>query len=128
MKKISSYIPVTQWTRSYNKDFLRPDIIAGITVGAFTIPEAIAFVSLAGLPPEVGLYSAMVGLLVYMIFGSSHQLSIGPTSTLSILVGSTLGSLMIVNAGQYAMMASLVAIVAGVLAILSWFFRLRIHC
>ena len=124
MKKISSYIPVTQWSRSYNKDFLRPDVIAGITVGAFTIPEAIAFVSLAGLPPEVGLYSAMVGLIVYMILGSSRQLSIGPTSTLSILVGSTLGSLLIVNAGQYAMIASLVAVAAGVLALLSWFFRL----
>jgi high affinity sulfate transporter 1 len=124
MKKISSYIPLTQWSRSYNKDFLRPDVIAGITVGAFTIPEAIAFVSLAGLPPEVGLYSAMVGLIVYMILGSSRQLSIGPTSTLSILVGSTLGSLLIVNAGQYAMIASLVAVAAGVLALLSWFFRL----
>jgi len=124
MKKISSYIPVTQWTRSYKRDFLRPDVVAGITVGAFTIPEAIAFVSLAGLPPQVGLYSAMIGLMVYMILGSSRQLSIGPTSTLSILVGSTLGSLLIVNASQYAMIASLVAIVAGVLAILSWFFRL----
>jgi high affinity sulfate transporter 1 len=124
MKKLSSYIPVTEWSRSYNKEFLRPDIIAGITVGAFTIPEAIAFVSLAGLPPEVGLYSAMIALLVYMIFGSSRQLSLGPTSTLSILVGSTLGSLMIVNAGQYAMIASLVAVIAGVLALLSWFFRL----
>ena len=124
MKKISSYIPVTEWARSYNKEFLRPDVIAGITVGAFTIPEAIAFVSLAGLPPEVGLYSAMVGLLVYMILGSSRQLSIGPTSTLSILVGATLGSLMIVNSGQYAMIASLVAVVAGGLAILSWVFRL----
>ena len=124
MKKISSYIPVTEWARSYNKEFLRPDVIAGITVGAFTIPEAIAFVSLAGLPPEVGLYSAMVSLLVYMILGSSRQLSIGPTSTLSILVGATLGSLMIVNSGQYAMIASLVAVVAGGLAILSWVFRL----
>ncbi len=124
MKKISTYIPVTEWARSYNKEFLRPDVIAGITVGAFTIPEAIAFVSLAGLPPEVGLYSAVVGLLVYMILGSSRQLSIGPTSTLSILVGATLGSLMIVNSGQYAMIASLVAVVAGGLAILSWVFRL----
>jgi len=124
MKKIFSYIPVTQWARSYNRDLLRPDLIAGITVGAFTIPEAIAFVSLAGLPPEVGLYSAMIGLMVYMILGSSRQLSIGPTSTLSILVGATLGSLMIVNAGQYAMIASLVAVVAGGLALLSWVFRL----
>jgi SulP family sulfate permease len=124
MKNLSSFFPVTKWARSYNKDWLRPDIIAGITVGAFTIPEAIAFVSLAGLPPEVGLYSALVALLVYVIFGTSRHLSMGPTSTLSILVGSTLGSLMIANAGQYAMIASLVAVMAGVLALLSWALRL----
>ena len=70
---LSSLFPVTRWVRSYNKKWLRPDIVAGITVGAFTIPEAMAYVSLAGLPPEIGLYSAMVALLVYMIFGTSNQ-------------------------------------------------------
>ncbi len=124
MKNLSSYLPITRWARNYNKDWLRPDIIAGITVGAFTIPEVIAYVSLANLPPEVGLYSAMVALLVYMVFGSSKQLSIGPTSTLSILVGATLGSLMIPNASQYLMMVSLVAVAAGVLALISWVLRL----
>ncbi|HML04521.1 MAG TPA: SulP family inorganic anion transporter [Methanobacterium sp.] len=121
---LSSLFPINKWARSYDKKWLRPDIIAGITVGAFTIPEAMAYVSLAGLPPEIGLYSAMVALLVYMIFGTSKQLSIGPTSTISILVGSTLGSLMIVNAGQYFMMASLVAVAVGILAIISWALRL----
>ncbi len=123
MKKLPSLIPVTEWARSYNKEWLRPDIIAGITVGAFTIPEAMAYVSLAGMPPEIGLYSAMVGLLVYMVFGTSNQLSIGPTSTLSILVGSTLGSLMVLDINQYFMMVSLVAVIAGVLALISWAFR-----
>ena len=84
MKSISSYLPITKWARTYNKDWLRLDIIAGITVGAFIIPESIAYVSLANLPPEVGLYSAMVAVLVYMIFGTSRQLSLGPLSTLSI--------------------------------------------
>jgi high affinity sulfate transporter 1 len=121
---ISSLFPITKWVKSYNKDWLRPDIIAGITVGAFTIPEAMAYVTLAGVPPEVGLYSAMVALLVYAIFGTSNQLSIGPTSTLSILVGSTLGSLMIVNASQYLMMVSLVAVMVGILALISWILRL----
>jgi sulfate permease, SulP family len=124
MKSLSSYFPITNWARNYNKDWLRPDIIAGITVGAFLIPESIAYVSLANLPPEVGLYSAMVAVLVYVIFGTSRQLSVGPLSTLSILVGSTLGSLMIPNAAQYAMIASLVAVIAGILAILSWVLRL----
>jgi len=122
--KVSSIFPVTRWARSYNKEWLRPDIIAGITVGAFTIPEAMAYVSLAGLPPEIGLYSAMIALLVYMIFGTSKQLSIGPTSTISILVGSTIGSLMAVNTGQYFMMASLVAVMVGILALVSWALRL----
>lgn len=121
--KLSSLLPVTRWARSYNKEWLRPDIIAGITVGAFTIPEAMAYVSLASLPPEIGLYSAMVALLVYVIFGSSNQLSIGPTSTLSILVGATLGSLMIVNTSQYFMIASLVAVMVGILALVSWALR-----
>jgi len=124
MKDFSSYFPIIKWAGSYNKDWLRPDIIAGITLGAFTIPEVIAFVSLANLPPEVGLYSAMIALMVYFIFGSSSQLSMGPTSTISILVGSTLGSLFIVNAAQYFMMASLIAVAAGILAIISWTLRL----
>lgn len=124
MKDISSYIPITQWARSYNKEWLRPDIIAGITVGAFTIPEVMAYVSLANVPPEIGLYAAMVALIVYMIFGSSRQLSIGPTSTLSILVGATLGSLAIPNASQYLMMVSLIAVATGVLALISWTLRL----
>ncbi|EKQ51851.1 MAG: high affinity sulfate transporter 1 [Methanobacterium sp. Maddingley MBC34] len=124
MKSLSSYFPITNWARNYNKEWLRPDIIAGITVGAFLIPESIAYVSLANLPPEIGLYSAMVAVFVYVIFGTSRQLSVGPLSTLSILVGSTLGSLMIPNATQYAMIASLVAVIAGLLAILSWVLRL----
>ena len=124
MKSLSSYLPITRWARNYNKDWLRPDIIAGITVGAFIIPESIAYVSLANLPPEIGLYSAMVAVLVYAIFGTSRQLSVGPLSTLSILVGSTLGSLMIPNAAQYAMIASLIAVIAGLLAIASWVLRL----
>ena len=122
--RIPSLMPVTKWSRKYNKDWLRPDIIAGITVGAVMIPESMAYVSLANLPPEVGLYSAMVALFVYVIFGTSRQLSIGPLSTLSILVGSTLGSLMITDAAQYAMIASLVAVIAGLLALLSWVLRL----
>ncbi|MDP3065247.1 MAG: SulP family inorganic anion transporter [Methanobacteriaceae archaeon] len=121
---LSSILPVVQWARSYNKEWFRPDVLAGITVGAFIVPEAIAFASLAGLPPEVGLYSAMMALLVYVIFGTSRQLSMGPTSAISILVGSTLGSLLIVNAEQYALIASLVAVVAGLLAFISWILRL----
>ncbi len=67
MKKISSYIPVTQWTRIIQQGLSKARCNSRYNCWSFHNPEAIAFVSLAGLPPEVGLYSAMVGLLVYMI-------------------------------------------------------------
>jgi len=121
---ISSLFPVTEWARSYNKKWLMPNIIAGITVGALTTPVAIAYVHLADLPPEIGLYSSMVALLLYTIFGTSRHLSVGPTPTLSILIGSTLGPLMIVNTSQYFMTVSFVAVMAGILALISWALRL----
>ncbi len=56
-QNISSLLPILNWEKNYKREWLRPDILAGITLGAFTIPEAIAYASLVGLPPETGLYS-----------------------------------------------------------------------
>ena len=92
-QNITSLLPILKWGKSYDKEWLKPDILAGITLGAFTIPEAIAYASLVGLPPETGLYAAMMGLGAYLFFGTSRQLSMGPTSDVAILVGSTLGGL-----------------------------------
>lgn len=96
------------------------DIIAGITVGAITIPEAIAYSSLAGLPPQAGLYAAFAALLVYFVFGTSNQLSVGPTSALSILVGSTIGTLTIVNPSNFWAVASFVGLLVGLFSIVAW--------
>ncbi|MGL6298257.1 MAG: SulP family inorganic anion transporter, partial [Methanobacteriaceae archaeon] len=115
---ISNYL--FKWVKNYNKSFLRFDAIAGITVGAIAIPEAIAYSSLAGLSPETGLYAAIVALLVYFILGTSNQLSVGPTSALSILVGSSLATLTITNSGNIGALAVIVAIITGTVAIVAW--------
>ncbi len=81
--------PPAQWLPTYRPQWLARDAIAGVTLAAYGIPVSLAYASLAGLPPEVGIYCYLVGGLFYALFGSSRQLAIGPTSAISMLVGVT---------------------------------------
>jgi len=121
---VKSIFPVLQWLPAYNKTWLRPDLLAGITVAAFTVPEAMAYASLAGLPPEAGLYAAFLASIIYVIFGTSRQLAIGPTSAISILVAGTLSLLLVNNPEQYWAFAAMTAILVGIIALVAWVLRL----
>jgi high affinity sulfate transporter 1 len=79
------------WLVGYHKDWLRPDVVAGLTAAAIVIPKAMAYATIAGLPVEVGLYTAFVPMLVYAVLGGSSILSVSTTTTLAILVGAQLG-------------------------------------
>ncbi|MGL4669899.1 MAG: SulP family inorganic anion transporter [Methanobacteriaceae archaeon] len=116
--------PLFKWAKNYNKSFLRFDAIAGITVGAIAIPEVIAYSSLAGLSPETGLYATIAALLVYFLLGTSNQLSVGPTSALSILVGSSLATLTITNSGNIGALAVIVALITGTFALIAWVLKM----
>jgi MFS superfamily sulfate permease-like transporter len=83
--------PPAQWLPRYRSQWLSKDAVAGITLAAYGIPVSLAYASLAGLPPEYGIYGYLVGGLGYALFGSSRQLAIGPTSAISMLVGATVG-------------------------------------
>lgn len=123
-QNINSLLPILKWGKSYDKEWLKPDILAGITLGAFTIPEAIAYASLVGLPPETGLYAAMMGLGAYLFFGTSRQLSMGPTSDVAILVGTTLGGLALASFTEYAALAAITAILTGIFALAARILRM----
>lgn len=123
-QNISSLLPILKWGKDYDRGWLKPDILAGITLGAFTIPEAIAYASLVGLPPETGLYAAMMGLGAYLIFGTSRQLSMGPTSDVAILVGATLGGLALASFTEYAALAAFTAILTGIFALIARILRM----
>ena len=73
-----------EWLVSYRKDWLRPDVIAGLTAAAVVIPKSIAYTSVAGLPLQVGLYTAFVPMILYAILGTSRVLSMVPRPTISI--------------------------------------------
>ena len=76
---------------SYRRDWLRPDIVAGLTTGAVIIPKAMAYAMMAGLPVQVGLYTALVPMVIYAVLGTSRVLSVSTTTTLAILTAAQLG-------------------------------------
>src|SRR6516225_10139845 len=85
------YLPIADWLFSYQKDWLRPDIIAGLTTAAVVIPKAMAYATIAGLPVQVGLYTALVPMAIYALMGSSRPLSVSTTTTIAVLTATELG-------------------------------------
>ncbi len=82
---------IAEWLFSYQKDWLRPDILAGLTAAAVVIPKAMAYATIAGLPVQVGLYTAFLPMVIYAVLGTSRPLSVSTTTTLAILSAAELG-------------------------------------
>lgn len=108
------------WLRSYDRRFVRPDLIAGLTLAAYMLPAAIADASLAGLPPEVGLYACLFGGLVFWAFCSSRHTAVAATSAISLLVGTSIGELAGGDIARFAALAMGAALLVAALAILAW--------
>jgi SulP family sulfate permease len=79
------------WLRAYQRAWLRPDIVAGLTAAAVVVPKAMAYATIAGLPVQVGLYTAIVPMAVYAMLGTSRPLSVSTTTTIAILTAAALG-------------------------------------
>jgi high affinity sulfate transporter 1 len=83
-------MPLPYWLRDYRQEWLGADVIAGLTVAAVVIPKALAYASIAGLPLQVGLYTAFTPMLIYALLGTSRPLSVSTTTTIAILVAAAL--------------------------------------
>lgn len=116
--------PPVLWLKSYKTKFLKGDFLAGITLAAYGIPVSLAYATLAGLPPEYGIYGYLIGGFFYAILGTSKQLAIGPTSAISLLIGTTIADMAHGDVQRWADIASLTALVFSVLAILAYMLRL----
>ena len=86
-----SRLPMLDWLRDYRTAWLRLDLIAGLTAAAVVIPKAMAYSTIAGLPVQVGLYTAFLPMVIYTMLGTSRCLSVSTTSTIAILSASALG-------------------------------------
>lgn len=104
--------------RGYRRGWLRPDVLAGVTVAAYLIPQVMAYADVAGLAPAVGLWTIVGSLLVYSVFGSSRQLSVGPESTTALMTAVTIAPLAAGDPARYAALAAVLALLVGVLCVL----------
>src|SRR5207247_8886205 len=80
-----------EWIRDYRKEWMKRDVIAGLTAAGVVIPKAMAYATIAGLPVQVGLYTAFLPMGVYAVVGTSRPLSVSTTTTLAILTAAALG-------------------------------------
>jgi SulP family sulfate permease len=123
-RRVSSALPIVEWLPQYQRSWISPDVIAGLTLAAYAIPVSVAYASLAGLPPQAGLYCYLLGGIAYVAFGTSRQLAIGPTSAISILIGSAIGTLAAGDPIRQTHLAAAVAVLAGLIGLIAWSLRL----
>jgi high affinity sulfate transporter 1 len=119
-----SRLPPVRWLAEYRSAWLPGDAIAGVTLAAYAIPVSLAYATLAGLPPQVGIYGYLLGGLGYALLGSSRQLAIGPTSAISLMIAGTVGAMADGDAQRYAQIASLAGFTVAALCLIAWALRL----
>lgn len=120
---MSTRIPVPSWVRQYERGWLRGDVLAGVTVTAYLIPQVMAYAELAGLPAITGLWASVGALVGYAAFGSARRLSVGPESTTALMTAAAIGSVPAAAADPAAFAAALAVLVAG-FCLLGWVGRL----
>lgn len=119
------YRPVTL-LHTYQRSYIQSDLFAGITLGVILLPQGIAFALLAGLPPETGLYTAVVAAIVAALWGSSNYLHTGPTNTASFLSFSVLATVAVPGTADYLAAAGVLAVLIGILRLIMGLLRLGI--
>ena len=112
--------------RTHRDGWLRADILAGVTVAAYLIPQVMAYAQVAGLPPATGLQAAVVAMLVYPLLGSSARLSLGPESTTALMTAVTIAPLAAGDPVRYAALAAMLALLVGVVLVLARLARLGV--
>ncbi|WP_328398195.1 SulP family inorganic anion transporter [Nocardia sp. NBC_00416] len=104
--------------------WIRPDVVAGLTVWAVLVPEALAYATIAGVPPVVGLYAAVPSLVLYALAGSSRHLIVGPMSATAALSAALITPLAAADGGRYLALTTALAIATGVVGMLAGLLRL----
>ena len=123
---VKTYFPILRWLPTYRRGLLRDDLIAGLTVWALLVPEAMAYASLAGVPPEAGLYAAPLAIVGYALFGTSHLLVVGPSSTMSIMSALVIAPIAVGDPERFVPLSAMLALLTGGILLLSGLLRLGV--
>ena len=120
---LTRVIPAFDWLRSYDVTWLRGDLVAGLTLAAYLLPAGIGDASLAGLPPQAGIYACLFSGLVFWLFCSSRYTAISVTSAISLLVGSSLAGMAAGDPSRFAALAACTALMVAAIAFIGWVVR-----
>ena len=115
------YVPGVELARSYQRGWLPKDIVAGLVLSALLVPQGMAYAQLAGLPPVTGLYTSILCLLGYAVFGPSRVLVLGPDSSLGPMIAATIAPLLLANGdpARAIALASMLAVMVGVVMVVA---------
>jgi high affinity sulfate transporter 1 len=122
--RLLELVPVLRWLPAYDRAWLKFDLVAGLSLAAFAIPDNMAYATLAGLPPEYGLYTGLMAPLAYFLFATSRHAYVGPASSAAIMVATFMAGLAISSPEQYAGIVGLTAVLVGVIAVVARLLRL----
>ena len=121
---LGAFLPMLDWARHYDRETLVSDLVAALIVTIMLIPQSLAYASLAGLPPEVGLYASIAPLLLYAIFGTSRVLAVGPVAVVSLMTATAVGDLAVVGSPSYWGVAITLAFLSGAMLLVMGLLRL----
>lgn len=121
---LKGILPILDWLPNYDKQYLKGDISAGLTVGIMLIPQGMAYAMLAGMPAIYGLYAALIPQFIYAILGTSRQLGVGPVAMDSLLVAVAIGQFAEAESSEYITLAILLAMMVGIVQLLMGLLRL----
>ena len=114
-RSASRLVPILGWIRTYDRRWLRGDLIAGVTVAALIVPKNLGYAGIAGIPLQNGLYAAAAGALLYGMFGTSRQISMGPSSGLAAVAASAVIASSITNEQDVASFVAGITLASGIL-------------
>jgi SulP family sulfate permease len=117
-RRMRSHLPIVGIIRSYDRRWLRADLVAGVTVAALIVPKNLGYAGIAGIPLQNGLYAAAAGAILYPIFGTSRQISIGPSSGLAAVAASAVLAVGITDKQDVASFVAGITLASGVLFLL----------
>lgn len=115
MTRLSRFVPILGWLPAYRREDLPGDLLAGIIVTIMLVPQGMAYAMLADLPPQVGLYAAILPLAVYSLFGTSRTLAVGPVAVVSLMVASAAGTVALPGTPEHLGAALVLALLSGLL-------------
>ena len=117
-------MPILGWLRSYDRRWLRGDLIAGMTVAALIVPKNLGYAEIAGIPVQNGLYAAAAGAILYAIFGTCRQISMGPSSGLAAVAASAVFAAGITDQQEVASFVAGITLASGALFLVLAVFKL----